>query len=113
MRLKSELYKKEQDDITDKIISILDLENKHTYTLYELDNNKKVQKQIMELIPEIRKWYAFNNMKAVGEPDKRKRPWLSIIKHLLKTKYIIESKEHQFKINEKWIKSPMYIFTKV
>ena len=113
MRLKSELYKKEQDDITDKIISILDLENKHTYTLYELDNNKEIQKQIMELIPEIRKWYAFNNMKAVGEPDKRKRPWLSIIKHLLKTKYTIENKEHQFKHNEKWIKSPMYIFTKV
>ena len=113
MRLKSELYKKEQDDITEKIISILDLENKHTYTLYELDNNKEVQKQIMELIPEIRKWYAFNNMKAVGEPDKRKRPWLSIIKHLLKTKYTIENKEQQFKNNEKWIKSPMYIFTKV
>jgi len=113
MRLKSELYKKEQDDITDKIISILDLANKHTYTLYELDKNEKVQKQIMDLIPEIRKWFAFNNMKAVGEPDKRKRPWLSIIKHLLKTKYIIENKEHQFKINEKWIKSPMYIFTKV
>jgi hypothetical protein len=37
MRLKSELYKKEQDDITDKIISILDLENKNRYTLYELD----------------------------------------------------------------------------
>ncbi len=81
--------------------------------LIKLDNNKKVQKQIMELIPEIRKWYAFNNMKAVGEPDKRKRPWLSIIKHLLKTKYTIENKEHQFKNNEKWIKSPMYIFTKV
>ena len=113
MRLKSELYKKEQDDITEKIISILDLENKHTYTLYELDNNKEVQKQIMELIPEIRKWYAFNNMKAVGEPDKRKRPWLSIIKNLLKSKYTIENKEQQFKINEKWIKSPIYIFTKV
>ena len=57
MRLKSELYKKEQDDITDKIISILDLENKNTYTLYELDHNEDIQKQIMELIPEIRKWF--------------------------------------------------------
>ena len=28
MRLKSELYKKQQDGIIDKIISILDLENK-------------------------------------------------------------------------------------
>lgn len=113
MRLKSELYKKEQDDIIDKIISILDLENKNTYTLYELDKNEKIQKHIIELIPEIRKWFAFNNMKAVGEPDRIKRPWLSIIKNLLKSKYTIENKEHQFKINEKWIKSPIYIFTKV
>lgn len=37
MRLKSELYKKEQEEIVDKIISILDLENKTEYTLYELD----------------------------------------------------------------------------
>ena len=113
MRLKSELYKEEQDCMINKIISILDLENKNTYTLYELDHNEDIQKQIMELIPEIRKWFAFNNMKAVGEPDKRKRPWLSIIKHLIKSKYIIENKEQQFKVNGKWIKSPMYIFTKV
>jgi hypothetical protein len=89
MRLKSELYKKEQEEIVDKIISILDLENRTEYTLYELDKNEEIQKKIMELIPEIRKYYAFNNMKAVGEPNKRKRPWLSIIKNLLKTKYNI------------------------
>ena len=68
MRLKSDLYKKEQKEIIDKIIKILDLENKKYYTLYELDNNEELQKQIMELIPEIRKWYSFNGMKAVGEP---------------------------------------------
>jgi len=113
MRLKSELYKKEQDDITDKIISILDLENKNIYTLYELDQNEDIQNKIMKLIPDIRKWFAFNNMKAVGEPERIKRPWLSIIKHLTKSKYTIENKEHQFKNNEKWIKSPIYIFTKV
>ena len=39
MRLKSELYKKEQEEIVDKIIKILDLENKKSYTLYELDKN--------------------------------------------------------------------------
>jgi hypothetical protein len=49
MRLKSELYKKEQDDITDKIISILDLDNKNTYTLYELDNNNKVPPKLKKL----------------------------------------------------------------
>ena len=89
MRLKSELYKKEQEEIVDKIISILDLENKSEYTLYELDKNKEIQKKIMELIPEIRKYYSFNGIKAVGEPNKIKRPWLSIIKHLIKKKYNI------------------------
>ena len=90
MRLKSELYKKEQEEIVDKIISILDLENRTEYTLYELDKNEEIQKKIMELIPEIRKYYSFNGIKAVGEPNKIKRPWLSIIKHLIKKKYNIE-----------------------
>lgn len=62
MRLKSELYKNEQDEIVDKIISILDLKNKNIYTLYELDHNEEIQKQIMKLIPEIRKWFAFNSL---------------------------------------------------
>ena len=53
MRLKSELYKKEQDDIINKIITILDLENKNAYTLYELDNNKEIQKQIMVLMHQL------------------------------------------------------------
>ena len=113
MRLKSELYKKEQDDITDKIISILDLENKNTYTLYELDQNTEIQTQIMKLIPEIRKWFSFNNMKAVGEPERIKRPWLSIIKKLIQSKYSIESKGFHFKKEEKWLMTQQHIFTKL
>jgi len=110
MRLKSELYKKEQDEIIEKIITILDLENTNTYTLYELDKNEEIQNKIMELIPEIRNWFSFNNMKAVGEPSKRKRPWLSIIKQLTKTKYNIESKDFQFTENGKYIRTHKYTF---
>ena len=110
MRLKSELYKKEQEEIVDKIITILDLENKTEYTLYELDKNEEIQKKIMELIPEIRKYYAFNNMKAVGEPNKRKRPWLSIIKNLLKSKYTIESIDFRMMSNDVEIRTHKYLF---
>ena len=110
MRLKSELYKKEQEEIVDKIITILDLENKTEYTLYELDKNEEIQKQIMELIPEIRKYYAFNNMKAVGEPNKRKRPWLSIIKNLLKHRYKFESVDYRINENSVEIRTHKYIF---
>ena len=110
MRLKSELYKKEQEEIVYKIVKILDLENKTEYTLYELDKNEEIQKQIMELIPEIRKYYAFNNMKAVGEPNKRKRPWLSIIKNLLKHRYKFESVDYRINENSVEIRTHKYIF---
>ena len=92
MRLKCELYKKEQEEIVDKIITILYLENKTEYTLYELDKNEEIQKQIMELIPEIRKYYSFNGIKSVREPNKIKRHLLSIIKNLTKEKYNLEMK---------------------
>jgi hypothetical protein len=110
MRLKSELYKKEQEEIIEKIITILDLENKTEYILYELDKNEEIQKKIMELIPDIRKYYAFNNLKAVGEPNKRKRPWLSIIKNLLKSKYIINSIDFRMKDNDVEIRTHKYLF---
>ena len=110
MRLKSDLYKKEQEEVIEKIISILDLTNKNTYTLYELDKNEEMQNKIMELIPEIRKWFSFNGIKAVGEPSKIKRPWLSIIKQLLKSKYNIESKDFQFTENRKYIRTHIYSF---
>jgi hypothetical protein len=110
MRLKSDLYKKEQEEVIEKIISILDLTNKNTYTLYELDKNEEIQNKIMELIPEIRKWFSFNGLKAVGEPSKIKRPWLSIIKQLTKIKYNIESKDFQFTENGKHIRTHIYSF---
>ena len=115
MRLKSELYKKEQDEIIEKIVNILDLKNKTEYTLYELDKNEEIQKQIMELIPEIRKYYSFNGIKAVGEPNKIKRPWLSIIKHLTKEKYKLESKEYRFfdEKENKYLRTQKYIFHKI
>ena len=110
MRLKSELYKKEQEVVIEKIISILDLTNKNTDTLYELDKNVEIQQKIMELIPEIRKWFSFNGLKAVGEPSKIKRPWLSIIKQFTKTKYKLESKDFQFTENGKYIRTHIYRF---
>ena len=113
MRLKSELYKKEQEEIVDKIISILDLENKDTYTLYELDKNEEIQKKIIELIPEIRKYYSFNGIKAVGEPNKIKRPWLSIIKHLIKKKYNMISLDYHFTEDGTHIRTQKYSFDKI
>ena len=41
MKLKSILYKKEQDELVDKIINILELDNGNSIILFNLDNDKK------------------------------------------------------------------------
>ena len=79
MCLKSD-YTKKNNNKCDKIIEILDLPETNTITLYELDNDKEKQEQIIELIPDIRTYFSFNSIKAIGEPHRIKSPWLSIIK---------------------------------
>ena len=95
MRTKKKVYKKEQDEIIHKIISIVGIEDNKQITLYELDNYIKKQKEIMNLIPDIRKYFSFNNLKAVGEPERIKRPWLSIIKQLTKKQYTLHKKDYR------------------
>ena len=101
MRLKSELYKKEQEEIVDEIITILDLSDDDTITLYELDNDKEKQKKIMKLIPKIRKYFSFNEIRGVSHPKQVKRPWLSIIRQITKLKYKMTHRDHRIRENDK------------
>lgn len=110
MRLKSELYKKEQNEIVDKIINILQLDDRNSIVLYKLENDKDKVKKIMDLIPTIRKYFSFNNIKAVGEPKKIKRPWLSIIRQITKLKYDMVSCDYRIEINDKKIRTKRYYF---
>jgi len=113
MKFKSELYKKEQLEIVDQIISILDMKD-NTIILYELDNDLDKTQKILDIIPTIRKYYAFNNIKAVGEPERIKRPWLSIIKQLCKVKYKISRKDHRiYKDDGTVIRTILYTFQNI
>ena len=111
MKLKSILYKKEQNELVDKIINILELHNENSIILYNLDNNKIKQDKILELIPEIRKYYSFSTIISVLEPTKAKRHYLSIIRQLTKSKYKINSSDYRIKQNCKEdIRTKKYIF---
>ena len=113
MRTKEEVYKKDQEKIVDEILNILSLNENKTITLYELDNDYKKQEEIMKLIPKIRKYYSFNNWKAVGEPSRIKRPWLSIIKQLTKSRYKIINKDHRIRTDQEIIRTIIYHFINV
>ena len=110
MKLKSILYKKEQYDLVDKIINILDLDNENSIILYNLDNDKIMQDKILELIPEIRKYYSFSTIIGASEPEKTKRPYLSIIRQLTKSKYKLNSYDYRIKQDNKDIRTKKYIF---
>ena len=111
MKLKSILYKKEQDEIINKIIDILVLDNNNSIILYELDNDKIKQDKILELIPDIRKYFSFTSVIGASEPDKAKRPYLSIIRQLTKSKYNMLSCDYRIKEEEKEdIRTKKYLF---
>lgn len=110
MRLKSELYEKEQSKIINTVIDILELDKKNIFTLYEFDNDINTINKILELIPNIRKYFNVTCIVGARYPEKIKRPYLSIIKHLLKKKYIIKSLGYTLKINDKYIRTTKYTF---
>jgi hypothetical protein len=113
MRLKIELYEKQQTEIRNKLITILDLEHNNPLVLYELDNNAELQQKIIGLIPEIRTFFSFNDMVGVSEPHKMKRPYFCIIKYLLKPIYNITNKEFHFTKDGKRIRTVKYFFEKL
>ena len=110
MKLKSELYKNEQLQICDTIIDILQLDNTKSTTLYELDNNKDKQKRILDLIPDIRKYFSFTSIIGASEPEKTKRPWLSIIRNITKLKYDMIHGDFVLKKNDEKIRTKKYVF---
>ena len=87
MKYKNELYEKEQNEIINKLIDILELEEQQYLILYNLDNNESKQKLILDLIPNIRKYFSLSNVRGIKNPETLKRPWLSIIRQMLKQKY--------------------------
>jgi len=87
---KSKKYAVEQFLIQKEVISLLNLEN--GFYLYELDNNKEIQNKIMNMVPDIWQYFAHMNVTGLLYPEKCKRPWLSIVRGVLKNRYILKYK---------------------
>ena len=100
-------YKKEQEEIIQKIITILDATNK-TFILYDIDNDEEKQKQIYNLIDDIKKYFSSYNIGGLKEPERYKRTWLSIVRQLLKKKYNVVSGDLTITKNEEKIRTRIY-----
>ena len=112
MRLKNELYDDEQSKIKKELIDILELNNKNGFILYQIDHDEELKSKIMGLLPKIRTFYSMSKITAISTPERIKRPYISIIRHVLKKDYDILSAEHTLRIDEKIIRTKRYVFIK-
>lgn len=112
MILKSELYKNEQNKLSNQIIDILELDENNQIILYHLDNDNDKINKIMNLIPELRKYFSFSLINGLERTETTKRPWLSIIRQITKTTHNMTYKDKQLTTNGKIIRSKIYTFDK-
>ena len=110
MRNKSDLYKEEQFLIVNKLINILKLDEDNSITLYDIDNNENIKNEIMDLIPEIKKYFRFDCIHGVRNTETVKRPYLSIIRNIIKLKYNMIINNYHTKRDNKHVRTKKYIF---
>jgi len=112
MRLKSELYGIQQYEIMNKIIGILELDENNSITLHELDNNIKKQEDILNLLPDIKKYFKCNCVKSLLAPEKVKRVYLSLIRYITKLEYKMISTQFLIYKDSNIIRTTKYFFIK-
>lgn len=113
MRNKSDLYEQQQSDLIEKIITVLDLDNTGSITLYGLEKDEEKTNAIMKLLPDIRTYFAFGQIMGAKDPDKVKRPWLSIIKMITKSKYRLFRDDLRIPQGDDIIRTKKYTFVKI
>jgi hypothetical protein len=99
MRIKlSEKYQQEREDICNKIITILNLNEDNTILLCDLDEDTEKQNKIMDMKEEIQKYFACSTISSFKPNFECKRPYLNIIRSILrKQNYIIENSDFWIK----------------
>jgi hypothetical protein len=111
MRIKlSEKYQNEREDICNKIINILNLTEDNTFLLCELDEDLEKQNKILELKPEIQKYFACSTISSFKPNFECKRPYLNIVRSILKKQnYTFIGNDYTIKINNIPKKTIKYI----
>ena len=113
MRFKNELYHPEQEAIKGELLNIICLDDRNSIVLYHTDNDEEKQTKIMQLLPRIRTFFSMSRVTAFSYPERIQRPWLSIIKHLLKHDFDIVSRDCKVKNADGiTVRTKRYIFTK-
>lgn len=101
-------FAKEQKEILDKLLYILDYTKTKTFLLSELDTDEDKKSKIIALSNDIRNYYPSN--KCIGVNGQHcDRPYLSIIRYVLKFhEYHLFSTKYTFKVDKTYIYTQKY-----
>ena len=79
-----EKYENERKKLLEKMFSILGVNSENNkFYLHELDSNEKKQQEILDLEPEIKKYFICGRWSCFKNPN-MKREALSFVKHVVK-----------------------------
>jgi hypothetical protein len=95
MRVKlCEKYQTEREDICNRLIEIVDLDDNNSFLLSELDEDTDKQNAILAMKDEIKKYFASSEISALKPNMDMKRPYLNIVRGIFKKQgYEIFSKD--------------------
>lgn len=112
MTTKKVLYAKDQKHIIISLINILGLPNTNSLVRYNMDHDPDLINRIMSLVPSIRLFFACSHISGISEPHRLDRPYLSIIRFLLKDHYSITSKDIKYRLPDgNKVRTTQYFFS--
>jgi len=84
MRIKkSDKYTNEREDIINRALEILQLDEDKSFILYEFDKDIEKQNRIIELAIDIKRYFASSYWNGINDKN-TVRPYLTIIRNLFK-----------------------------
>jgi hypothetical protein len=92
---KKVVFEKEQREILNKILNIIGItKENNTFTLYELSKTPEKIQQILDLKPEIAKFFSAGKWICFKKDHKSDKEHIVLLRNILKTfdiKYIVQS----------------------
>lgn len=107
-------FAEDRKAITKRLLLILDITNDNKkFESLTLDKNKDIQQEILNLVPEIRKFFTVAKFACLRKDGKKlDKPYLSLTRSLLKDMDIIVfPSNNKYKVDNKFVSSTSYTIT--
>jgi hypothetical protein len=97
MRVKlCDKYKEEREEICNRLLDILNLDDNKSFLLCDLDEDIERQTAILSMKEEIKKCFAVSSLATFKNDRECKRPYLNIVRGILRKQgYTFEGKDNK------------------